>query len=63
MSKLSQIYIKNIFLKMFAHFNNDQIWSAYPPHANKENIKKSQEDLSLNLSYGTLKAQFITNFH
>ncbi len=25
--------------KMFAVFNNDQIWSAYPPHANKENIK------------------------
>ncbi len=25
---------------MFAPFNKDHIWSAYPPHANKENIKK-----------------------
>ncbi len=39
MSKLSQIFIKNFFGKIFALFNNDHIWSASLPHANKENIK------------------------
>ncbi len=48
---------------MFAHFNRNQIWSAYPPLACKDNIKKSHEDLFSNLSYGTLNVQTITNFH
>ncbi len=63
MFELSQIFIKTIFLKKFAHLNKELIWSAYPPHAYKENIRKSQEDLFLNLSYGSLKAQTITNFY
>ncbi len=30
----------NHYLKMFTSFNRDQMWSAYPPHAGKNNIKK-----------------------
>ncbi len=41
-------------MKRVAHYNIDQIWSAYPLQDCKENIKRSQEDLFLNLSYGTL---------
>ncbi len=47
---------------MFAHFNIDQIWSAYSLYAKKENIKKSQEDLLQNFSCVTLKVQTINLF-
>ncbi len=47
---------------MLAHFNKDQIWPAYPPHTGKQNIQKSQEDLFLNLSYGTLNVQTFKNY-
>ncbi len=49
-------------MKRFAPFNTEQIWSAYTPDAGKDNIKKTQEDLSLNLSYGTLNVQTINTF-
>ncbi len=50
-------------MKRFTNFNTEQIWSAYPHYAGKDNIKTFQEDLFLNLSYGTLGVQPIANFH
>ncbi len=49
-------------MKRIANVNRGQIWSAYPPQSCTENINKSQEDLSLNLSYGTLEIQKVHLF-
>ncbi len=50
-------------MKKVSDFNRGQIWSAYPLQDCKETIKRSQEDLILNLSYETLDVQIMTNLH